>query len=88
MDSILKNLLIIFIILVVFTFIMKENDPIYSFIQENLSTLNSLSVSSINKKSTIFPKRPKSLKYNLPVQRDKIEEVQKVEKDVLKYLGG
>ncbi len=67
---------------------MKENDPIYSFIQENLSTLNSLSVSSINKKSTIFPKRPKSLKYNLPVQRDKIEEVQKVEKDVLKYLGG
>ena len=67
---------------------MKENDPIYSFIQENLSTLNSLNVSSIGKVSTIFPKRPKSLKYNLPVQRDKIEEVQKLEKDVIKYLGG
>lgn len=43
-------------------------------------------ISKVGSVSDLFPKRSKGVKTKLPVERDKIEEVQEIDPDVVRYL--
>lgn len=85
MNVLLKHLTIIFIILLFFA--MAINVSGFK-ITEHLSNNNRLTTSFLGTVSAMFPRKSKGVKTKLPVERDNIEDVQKLEKDVLKYLGG
>ncbi len=86
MNQLLKNSLVILFFLVLLALMLKESQKEY---------FNDFKVSKIGKISEIFPKKSKGIKSKYPVDRgpptpiakDKIEDIQLVDPDIVDYLN-
>ena len=76
MNELLVILLVILFLLIFTNYILSIS---YEFFGE-------YRISKVGSISDMFPKKSKGIKTKLPVERDKIEEVQEVDPDVVRYL--
>lgn len=78
----LKITPIIFLILSLFLLTFISN---FVYKARSIDNFNDLKISAVGKPSKLFPKKSKALSYKIPIERDKIEEVQKLDFDVVRY---